>query len=63
VRNLQTVKARVARIRRKDGSTTTTDQEIANALCEHYEEVFAKEDIKDTSEKFHADLSGERSDQ
>jgi hypothetical protein len=63
VRNLQTVKARVARIRRKDGSMTTNDQETANALCEHYEEVFVKEDIKDTGEKFYADLNGERSDQ
>jgi hypothetical protein len=63
VRNLLTVKVRVARIRRKDDSMTTTDQETANALCEHYEEVFVKEDIKDTGEKFHADLNGERSDQ
>jgi hypothetical protein len=41
----------------------TFDQETANALCEHYEEAFVKEAIKDIDEKFYADLNDERSEQ
>ena len=60
IRSLQTDKTRVARIRKKDGTVTTSDQETADVLCEHFEEVFVKEERYIIGEKPDEEVNGKK---
>ena len=60
VRSLQSVKTKVARILKKDGSLTANDQKTANMLCENFEEVFVKEDCNEIVLKSNEEVTGEK---
>ena len=57
MRSLQTVKAKVNQITKKNGEMTSDDKEVAEVLCETFKEVFVTEDrVTDDSK---TDATGE----
>ena len=53
-------KERVARIRKKDVTVTANDQETANVLYDHFEEVYVKEESNGIDEKPDEKVKGEK---
>jgi len=45
MRSVQTVKCKVARLKRADGSLTSDDSETAQVLCNYFGSVFVKENV------------------
>ena len=45
MRNLQTVKDQVTVLKKPDGMTTTSDQEVADLFAEYFQEVYTVEDL------------------
>ena len=48
MRNLQTCRVNVSQLSRKDGTRTSTDNEIAEVLGEYFKDVFVKEETTDS---------------
>ena len=49
IRSKQTVKTKVAALKKSNGDLTQTDEEVAEVLCEHFQSVFVDETAYDST--------------